>query len=514
MYYIGLDVGTTGCKAAVFNEKGVCFGKRYEEYDIICRRPVWAEQSPAVVLGAVRRVLKESVAQARAAGVKAADIWALSTSVLGEEVMPVDESYRPLRDAILGMDYRAAAETRELAGKIPAERIFDITGFPPHPMGSLPTIMWMRRHEPELISRTYKYVTFTEYLMKYLGADEGYIDHPQAGRTMAFDIEQKCWSQALLEAAGLDRALFCEAAAPGQAVGRIAPEVAADLGLAEGVALIAGGQDQACAALGAGLIDEGIGIDSHGTIEGIGVMSLKKMTGREALRAGVSCYAYTIPGRYFLMSSSQVGGLLLKWFKNNFSLAEEQAARQTGRDVYDVMTERAPKGPSGVMVLPHFIGSGPPWNDLDSKGAIVGLTIDTTRHDIVKAIMDSLTYEFKINMLYYEAMGFHFNEMRVVGGASKSPLWMQLKANILNRSVSTLREKDAACLGAAIIAMCGMGEYPSCEDAVRACVKVDRVYEPDPSQTGAYERAYQKYTRLYDSLKEFNHIQIPEVPHE
>lgn len=123
--------------------------------------------------------------------------------------------------------------------------------------------------------------------------------------------------------------------------------------------------------------------------------------------------------------------------------------------------------------------------------------------------MDSLTYEFKINMLYYEDMGFRFKDIRVVGGASKSPRWMQLKADILNRPVSTLREKDAACLGAAMIAMCSMGAYPSCEQAVRACVKVDRVYRPDPAWTGAYEAAYRKYTHLYDSLKEFNHIKIP-----
>lgn len=508
MYFIGLDIGTTGCKAAIFNKSGTSFGKCYEEFDIICPRPVWAEQSPAVVLRAVKHVLREAVAQAKTAGVRAEEIAALSTSVLGEEIMPVDASYRPLRNAILGMDYRAADETRQLTQTIAAQRIFDITGFPPHPMGSLPTILWMRRHEPEHIPQTYKYVTFTEYIMKCLGAEEGYIDYPQAGRTMAFDIEKKCWSGELLRAAGLAQDLFCKTAAPGDVVGCLSQKMADELGLTQAVALVAGGQDQTCAALGAGLIDESIGMDSHGTIEGIGVMSRRKITDERALKAGVSCYVYTIPQCYFLMSSCQVGGLLLKWCKNNFSLAEEQEAKRTGRNVYDVMTELAPQGPSNVMVLPHFIGSGPPWNDLDSKGAIVGLTINSTRHDIVKAIMDSLTYEFKMNMLYYESMGFHLKEMRVVGGASKSPLWMQLKANILGRSVSTLHEKDAACLGAAMIAMCSMGVYSSCEQAVHACVKVDRVYQPDPAQAEAYERAYQKYTHLYGALKDFNHIKI------
>ncbi len=508
MYFIGLDVGTTGCKAAIFDQLGHSVGKHYEEFDIICRRPVWAEQSPAVVLSAVKRVLKEAVYQAKEKGVRPEEIVALSTSVLGEEVMPVDRNFQPLRDAILGMDYRASAETEEILSVVPAAEAYDITGFPPHPMGSLPTILWMRKNEPELLIQTDKYVTFTEYIMKCLGAEEPAIDYPQAGRTMAFDINQKKWSDRLLKAAGMTREMLCKAVETGQVVGRMSKAVARELGLAEGLELVAGGQDQTCAALGAGLIDESIGMDSHGTIEGIGVMSKRKLTDESMLKAGVSCYAYTIADRYFLMSASQVGGLLLKWYKNNFSYAEVLEARRRSMNVYDVMTEHAPTAPSSIMVLPHFIGSGPPWNDLDSKGAIVGLTIDSTRHDVVKAVMDSLTYEFKINMLSYEQMGFHFNEMRVVGGVSKSSFWMQLKANILNRNVSTLKEKDAACLGAAMIAMYSKGIYDSLEAAVKACVMVDRVFRPDATQTEAYERAYQKYIHLYDSLRDFNHIKI------
>ena len=200
------------------------------------------------------------------------------------------------------------------------------------------------------------------------------------------------------------------------------------------------------------------------------------------------------------MSASQVGGLLLKWFKNNFSQAEIEEAANRGINVYDVMSEHAPNGPVNEMVLPHFIGSGPPWNDLDSRGAMVGLSIDTTRHDLVKAIMDSLTYEFRINMEYYEKLGFDFKEVRVVGGVSKSPFWMQIKADILNRDVVIVVEKDSACLGAAMIAMKAKGVYKTVEDAVR-------VYHPNEEIIAMYDKKYQKYTKLYESLREFNKIQ-------
>lgn len=511
MYFIGLDVGTTGCKAVIFNEYGEPFGKCYEEFDIISRRPGWAEQSPSVMLNAVRHVISEAVRQAKERGVRAEEIAALSTSVLGEEIMPVDRAFRPLRDAILGMDYRADAQTQELLRAVPAERMYDLTGFCPHPMASLPTILWIRQNEPELTPATWRYVTFTEYIMHYLGVEDGVIDYPQAGRTMAFDIEKKCWSEELLRAAGMDESMVCPAAEPGSVVGRLAEEPAGELGLAAGMLLVAGGQDQTCAALGAGLTEEDVGMDSHGTIEGIGIASKRKITDAFALSAGVSCYTYTIPGMYFLMSSSQVGGLLLKWFKNNFAFPEILEAERTGRNVYDLMTEQLPPEPSRVMVLPHFIGSGPPWNDLDSRGAIVGLTMDTTRHDIVRAIMESLTYEFRINLETYEKLGFRLRELRVVGGASKSPCWMQMKANILNREVSTLCEKDAACLGAAILAMCGSGIYATPQEAVRTCVRVDQVYRPDQSLVEQYQALYQKYTHLYPALREFNRIKTQEA---
>ena len=508
MYFIGLDVGTTGCKAVIFDEQGNPFGKCYEEFDIISPRPGWAEQSPVVVLTSVKKVICEAVKQAKNKGVRSEEIKAISTSVLGEEIMPVDREFNPLRDAILGMDYRADVQTQELLEVVPEERMYDITGFCPHPMASLPTILWIRQNQPELAYDTWKYVTFTEYIMHYLGAEGGVIDYPQAGRTMVFDIEKKCWSEELIQAAEMNTDHFCCAARPGSIVGKLAKEPAEELGLSEGMLLVAGGQDQTCAALGAGLVDEKIGMDSHGTIEGIGVVSKRKIADKAALGLGVSCYTYTIPEQYFLMSSCQVGGLLLKWFKNNFSALEIQEAERNGRNAYDVMTEHLPSQPTEVMVLPHFIGSGPPWNDLDSRGAIVGLTMDTTRHEIVRAVMESLTYEFKINLETYEGMGFDLRELRVVGGASKSPCWMQMKANILDREVATVYEKDAACLGAAMLAMCGSGVYFSPQEAVKNCVRVDKVFYPEKNIVLRYEVLYQKYKHLYPALKEFNKIKV------
>ena len=507
MLFIGLDIGTTGCKSAVYDESGKSLGKSYQEFNVLHPQHGWSEQDPEVVWNSVLTVLLKSVNEAKSAGAKAEEFAALCTSVLGEEIMPVDRDFNPLRTSILGMDYRANLETEYLCDILGKRWIYDTTGFPPHPMGSLPTIMWMRKHQPELSEKTYKYVTFTEFIMKRLGAEQGAIDYPQAGRTMMFDIENKEWSKELIKEAGLEMDMLCPVFESGEIVGHLSAKMAKVLGLTEKVDLVAGGQDQTCSALGAGLIDSSIAMDSHGTIEGWGVVTDKKYTGDKAFDAAISCYIYTIRDKFFLMSASQVGGLLLKWFKNNFSQAEIEEAANRGINVYDVMSEHAPNGPVNEMVLPHFIGSGPPWNDLDSSGAMVGLSIDTTRHDLVKAIMDSLTYEFRINMEYYEKLGFDFKEVRVVGGVSKSPFWMQIKADILNRDVVNVVEKDSACLGAAMIAMKAKGVYKTVEDAVRVCVKVDQVYHPNEEIIAMYDKKYQKYTKLYESLREFNKIQ-------
>lgn len=506
MYAIGLDIGTTGCKAIIFDEAGRQFGASYDEFTVICDRPVWAEQSPWRVWQSVKKVIGEAVAQTVSSGVSKHDIAALSTSVLGEGIMPVDRRFQAQRNAILGMDYRAVDETDQLVRALGPRKIFDLTGFKPHPMASLPTIMWMRDHEPGLYADTHMYMTFTDYILMRLGAETPVIDWPQAGRTMLFDIEKKVWSQELLAASGFPSTMFSKPVAPGSIIGTISPSIAEELGLSQNVNLVAGGQDQTCAALGAGLTRPGPAMDSHGTVEGIAVVTMDKDTGEAAYNGSISCYAYTIPNRYFLMAGSQVGGLLMKWFRDNFSQLDILEAERTGRNVYDLMEEQASEGPAPVMVLPHFIGSGAPWSDLSSRGAIVGLSIDTTRHDIVKAIMDSLTCEFRINVDYFEQSGYPIEELRVVGGVSKSKKWLQIKADILNRSVSTLRVKEAACLGAAMIAMTAIGIFSSLEQAVAACVAVEDSYTPDPRMSRRYEGYYRKYTKLYDALKEFNRI--------
>jgi xylulokinase len=204
---------------------------------------------------------------------------------------------------------------------------------------------------------------------------------------------------------------------------------------------------------------------------------------------------------YFTFALNHVGGILLRWWRDEFAAAEVAAAAATAQDPYQLIDASLPVGPSPVMVLPHLNGTGTPWCDLDARGAIVGLSLATTRHDVAKALLEGLAFELRINLDTMRACGIEVGELVAVGGGAKSAVWLQLKAEILGRPIRTLRCREAACLGAALLAGVGSGVYGSLEEAVARAVVVDREFEPDPGMTGRYLERFEVYQRLYPALK-------------
>jgi sugar (pentulose or hexulose) kinase len=207
---------------------------------------------------------------------------------------------------------------------------------------------------------------------------------------------------------------------------------------------------------------------------------------------------------YFTFSLNHVGGLLLRWYRDNFSDAEVLEARSKNLDPYQLMIDKIPPGPSNIMFLPHMNGSGTPWCDMGSKGAIIGLTMSSTRHHIVRAILESQSYELRININNLEKAGIEINRFIAVGGGSRSDTWLQIKSNILNKIIYTLKNKEAACLGAAILAGYGAGVFKSLEEGVERTVRTDRVFHPDKSNVKEYMKKFAIYTKIYPTLKKIN----------
>lgn len=499
MYLVGLDIGTTGCKAVVFDLEGNIKGQGFKEYDVLCTKPAWAEQDAEYVWHTAKMVMREAIAKSGVKGIKA-----VSVSVQGDAVIPVDKSIKCLHNALLGMDYRSLQQSRMCEQLFGARELFNTTGMRPHPMNSLTKILWFKDNLADIYARTYKFMTYEDFVLARLGSSEPVIDYSMASRTMAFDLKTQSWSKAILGKLDVDENLLSKPVPSAHIVGTINSEVAEETGICKDAVVVTGGHDQTCAAFGAGVVKENIAVDSHGTAEVLSTAFNNLRLNDIMFESYYPCYCHVKKDMYFTFSLNHTGGILLKWYRDNLGYAEVEEAQRTGMSAYQVIENNIPKQPSSVLVLPHFNGSGTPWCDLDSKGAIIGLTMATARHDIVKGIFDSLAYELRVNIETLRKAGVLIDEMRCVGGGARSPLWLQIKADITRCRVSTLKVREAACLGAALLAGVAIGAYAGFEEAVESTVSLAEVYEPDEVKSGIYDEKYQIYKDVYMALKDVN----------
>lgn len=498
-YYLGMDIGTTGCKSVVFDECGMLLGRAYREYPVICAAPLQAEQDAQQVLTLLKETLAEAIASADIHRIEG-----MSLSVQGDATIPVDRDYRPLCNAILGMDYRSEKQCSNYALQHDAQRLYEITGQPLHPINMLSKIMWLRDNSPTLFARAWKFVTYEEYLLYHLGG-EPLIDVTMASRSMGYSLAQEDWSPEILQTMGLDASRLSRICASGAPVGKLSAALAEQLGLKNRPLLFAGGHDQPIGAVGAGVIESGMALDSTGTAEVLSVTYQGIKLGKELRDSFYSTYRHAVAPLYFSFAHMQVGGILQRWYRDNLGAQEQAEARAANIDFYTHALSKCADAPSPVLVLPHFNGSGTPLCDVRSKGAFVGLTLATTRHDILKGILDSLCFELRTNVDTLRKAGIEIQTLRAVGGGARSPLWLQTKSDVLGIPVQTISCKEAGCLGAAILAAVGCGAYASVQEACDAMVHAEALYTPRLQSAAQYERRYQIYRGLYDALKPISH---------
>ncbi len=495
---VGLDVGTTGCKAVVFDPGGSILGYGFREYPILCDAPAKAEQDAEVVWQAALEALREAVSRS---GIHAVE--AIGVSVQGDAIIPVGRGFAPLGNALLGMDYRPAGLAEECGRTLGARNLFELTGMRPHPINSIIKALWLKQQMPRLFERAWKIVTYADFILGRLGADP-VMDWTMASRTMAFDLRRRSWATTVLDSLGIDPSLLSRPAPSGETVGTLGEPAAAQAGLQPGALLVTGGHDQACAALGAGVNRGGIGVLSAGTADVLSTAFMEPKLNDAMFNGFYPCSLHAKRDMYFTFALNHIGGVLLRWYRDTFGAEEVRTAAAAGRDPYDLLVEAIPEGPSPVMVLPHFNGSGNPVCDMSSRGAIVGLTLSTTRPDIVKAILECVAFESRINVDYWDRAGIGITELRAAGGGARSPRWLQIRADILGRPVRALQVREAACLGAAILAGSAAGVFASVDEGISRTVRFARTYEPDARSAALYVERYGIYCRVYPALKEVN----------
>ena len=495
MLLLGIDVGTTGAKAAVFNDDGIQMGYAFQEYGIISPQRGYAEQDAELVWNITKEVIKKATTGF------GPEIAALSLSVQGDAIIPINENREALAYAQLGMDYRGTEETKYCETVFGGRNLFELTGMRPHPLNSLIKILWIKNNNPDLYNKTFKFVTYADFILGKLGSDEIVIDYTMASRTMAFDIKKLQWSKEVSGKLDIDMDKLATPVPSGTIVGTIQKKLADELQMNQKALLVAGGHDQTCAALGAGIVKDNMALDSHGTAEVISTAFSNLQLSDTMFQSYYPCYIHAASDMYFTFSLNHTGGILLKWFAENFCGDDAIAAAQAGDQIYNYMISRMPKEPSSVLVLPHFNGSGTPTCDLNAKGAFLGLTMSTSRYDIAKAILEALSYEIRINIDNMKTIGIDIQQLRCVGGGARSPIGLQNKADILGIPVSSLKIREAACLGAAMLAGTAADAYKDPKDAARI-VQISQTYYPSEPIRQIYNNKYCIYSQLYDKLKE------------
>ena len=496
MSLLGIDAGTTGCKAAVFRDDGRSLSSVYEEYAFASPAPGQAELDSREVWEAVKRVIAAAVA--RSGG---EPISALSVSSMGEAMVPVTRDRRILGASILNFDARGQEYLPALRERLPRERLYALNGNTLGNQYGLTKLMWLAEHRRELYERAELFLNWAGFIGFMLGGEPA-VDYCLANRSLLFDLDRRDWSEELLQATGLERSRLPRAVPSGTVLGTVLPRVASQLGLSPTTAVVAGTHDQCANALGCGVTREGEALFGLGTYLCIVPVHPGRPAPKQMLAIGLNTEHHAVPGR-FVSFLYNMGGALVRWYRDTFAAAEHRLARGRGEDVYETLFAELPAVPNDVLVLPHFSPTGPPDYIENSSGVLTGLSLHTRRADILQGILQSAVFDLKVCTDLLPRAGLTIRRYRAAGGGSKSAVWLQMCADILGTPFLRPRVGEAGALGAAILAGAGTGVFSSIEEGAERMVAPGDSFEPDPARGARYAGLYARFRELWPLLREF-----------
>lgn len=479
-----LDLGTSSCKASLWNASGALLASGDETYPTHHPHPDWAEQHAEdwwrAACGAARRCLA-----AHPGGGKG--IAAIGLSSQREGVVPVARDGRPLGPCIIWMDRRSRRETETLAGEFGAARLHDITGMIPDPTFTATKLLWLKAHAPEALAAAF-FLQPRDYLyFRLTGAV--LTDYTLASRTMMFDIRARTWWMPMLDRLGVRQEQLPPLYASTEAPFRLTPEAADALGLTPGIPVAVGAGDRPCEALGAAVAG-GRAMESTGTATNVSMVIRAVPTVLEVS----PCSIHALPGRWLLEMGIVTTASVLRWFRDLAGLSSE------GLGTLEAEAAKSPPGARGLVALPFFMGARSVRLNPDARGALVGLSLGHGRGDIARAIMEGVAFEVEACLRGLRALGLQADEVRVLGGGARSDLWCQIKADVLGIPLARPRHTEAASLGAALLAGAAVGLVGDPEAAAEAWNPVQVSFTPDPGVRQAYAAAARLFEDCYAAL--------------
>lgn len=491
-YLLGIDIGTSSCKVAVFDHGGKVIAQESQSYPVYYPNHGWAEQDPLdwwkAICNCIRNILEGGQ-------VKSTHIAGIGIDGQSWSAIALDQERNVMCKTPIWMDTRAKDICHRLNTRIGEDRIFEVSGNPLQPAYTLPKILWYKEELPELYTRIDKVLQSNSYIA-FMLTGEITQDPSQGYGLQCFDIRTGSWDKGLCKEMGIRPDFLPDIFPSHQVIGKVNHKAAMETGLCAGTPVVAGGLDAACGALGAGVINPGQTQEQGGQAGGMSIC-MDNYRADKSLILGF----HVVPNRWLLQGGTVGGGGVMKWFEQEFAFEE----RSLGGISFNHLNNRASKiapGSDGMVFLPYMSGERSPIWDANAKGVYYGIDFSKTKGHFIRASLEGVAYSLKHNLDVAEGVGAKVSELHAIGGAANSQLWTQIKADVTGKVIKVPASDTATTLGAAILAGVGVGVYSSFDEAVSKTVTITKEYRPNLDNAEVYKEQYKKYLQLYKDLKQ------------
>jgi len=497
-YVIGVDCGTSGTKTVLFDEKGTVIASSTIEYPMYQPKNGYAEQWPGDWANAMIDTIKAVMAKS---GVKKEDVKGIGISGQMHGLVMLDKDNNVIRPSIIWCDQRTEKEVEWMTETIGREKLIEITANPALTGWTAAKILWVKNNEPENYAKV-AHILLPKDFLRFVLTHEYATEVSDASGMQLLDVPNRKWSDELLSAFEIDKNWLGKVYESCEVTGTLTKAMADELGLCEGTIVVGGAGDNAGAAIGTGVCEDGKAFTTIGT-SGVVFAHTSKISIDPKGRVHTCCAA--VPNSWHVMGVTQGAGLSLKWFRDNFCGAEKETAKYMGVDEYYLMDKQAetvPVGAERLLYLPYLMGERTPHLDPNARGVFFGLSAMHTKKHMLRAVMEGVSYSLRDCVEVFREMDINVSDMMACGGGGSSPLWRSMLADLYNCPVKTASSKEGPALGVALLASVGAGIYSSVPEACRAVVAVDKTQQPDPAKVPEYEKFYKLYTEIYPALKE------------
>ncbi len=497
-YLLGVDIGTSGTKTVLFDEQGNALASALQEYPMYQPKNGWAEQDPEDWWKATYTTINKVIAKS---GVSPSEIKGLGLSGQMHGAVLLDKNNQVLRSAIIWADQRTEAECKQITELVGAKRLIEITANPALTGFTASKIMWVKNHQPEIFDKINKILLPKDYV-RFCLTGEFATEVSDASGMQLLDVPNRCWSDEVLAKLGLEKSMIGKVYESQEITGTVHSKAAELTGLNVGTPVVGGAGDQAAGAIGNGIVKTGVISSTIGTS---GVVFAYSDNVRIDPLGRVHTLCHAVPNTWHIMGVTQAAGLSLQWFRNNFCKEVMETAELMDVDPYYLMDQSAKKvepGSNGLLYLPYLMGERTPHLDSDCRGVFFGLSAMHTKKEMLRSIMEGVTYSLRECYEIIQELGVEVNEVRASGGGGKSPLWRQMQADVFNHDICTINASEGPALGVAILAGVGSGVYNSVMEACDATIRVKVSENANSEAHEKYNGYYELYKKLYRSLKD------------